>query len=111
MRDTLNRSFMARQKNDGRGRLGGRAKGTPNKSTQNSRLAALIIKMQILEFGKKYLETQFYDDIMSLSPEKRIKTMSDYMKLISNAEKSVKADNMIAEIITDNYKQENFWRN
>ncbi|MCM1297882.1 MAG: hypothetical protein NC311_20285, partial [Muribaculaceae bacterium] len=24
---------MARQKNDGRGRLGGRAKGTPNKAT------------------------------------------------------------------------------
>ena len=70
----------------------------------------MIIKMQILESGKKYLETQFYDDIMSLSPEKRIKAMSDYISLISNAKKSVKADNMIAEIITDNYKQEDFWR-
>ena len=66
--------------------------------------------MQILESGKKYLETQFYDDIMSLSPEKRIKAMSDYMSLISNAKESVKADNMISEIITDNYKQEDFWR-
>ena len=28
---------MARQKGDGRGRLGGRAKGTPNKTTQNMR--------------------------------------------------------------------------
>lgn len=70
----------------------------------------MIIKMQILESGKKYLETQFYDDIMSLSPEKRIKAMSDYMSLISNAKESVKADNMISEIITDNYKQEDFWR-
>ncbi len=28
---------MARTKNDGRGRLGGRAKGTPNKATKNIR--------------------------------------------------------------------------
>lgn len=28
---------MARQKEDGRGRLGGRAKGTPNKTTKNMR--------------------------------------------------------------------------
>ena len=28
---------MARQKGDGRGRLGGRAKGTPNKTTQSMR--------------------------------------------------------------------------
>jgi hypothetical protein len=28
---------MARQKGDGRGRLGGRAKGTPNKKTQSMR--------------------------------------------------------------------------
>lgn len=33
---------MARQKGDGRGRLGGRAKGTPNKTTQSMR--ALLAK-------------------------------------------------------------------
>lgn len=33
---------MARQKGDGRGRLGGRAKGTPNKTTQSMR--ALLTK-------------------------------------------------------------------
>ena len=46
---------MARQKNDGRGRLGGRAKGTPNKVTVERRaLIASFVESRWEEFLENY---------------------------------------------------------
>lgn len=53
---------MGRQKNDGRGRLGGRAKGTPNKATATIRdwLEGLLAgKMADVEADIKALKTPY----------------------------------------------------
>lgn len=65
---------MARQKNDGRGRLGGRAKGTPNKVTASVRewLSLLIDKNR----------RQFERDLKALEPKERITVLEKLMQYV-----------------------------
>ena len=56
---------MARQTNDGRGRLGGRAKGTPNKN-HNEWVNCFI----------KRNRAQFEDDFKTLTPRDRASVMA-----------------------------------
>lgn len=65
---------MARTKNDGKGRLGGRAKGTPNKVTATAKewLAALIDK------NKRQIER----DIKQLEPKERLHILEKLMQYV-----------------------------
>ena len=65
---------MARQKNDGKGRLGGRQKGTPNKVTSNVRewLFVLINK------NRKQIER----DIKALEPKDRLQILEKLMQYV-----------------------------
>lgn len=74
---------MARQKNDGRGRMGGRQKGTPNKTTSNLRdiLAA--------QWNTYYESGQFAEDIRMLDPQARAILMEKYAAYLAPKMKSV----------------------
>ena len=65
---------MARPKNDGRGRIGGRKKGTPNKVTGTVKewLADLI------ERNKGQIEA----DLMSLEPKERLLVFEKFMQYV-----------------------------
>lgn len=77
---------MARQKNDGRGRLGGRQKGTPNKSTAT-------IRDIIAGHWKWYQDTgRFREDLEALDPEARINVMEKYASYVAPKMKSVDVD-------------------
>lgn len=58
---------MARQANDGRGRMGGRAKGTPNKPQNLNEWINGFIKRN---------RAQFEDDFKTLSPQERAAVMA-----------------------------------
>lgn len=62
---------MARQKNDGRGRMGGRAKGTPNKNTATLRewVTGLIDNNR----------AQVEKDLKQLEPQERVKFLERLM--------------------------------
>ncbi|MBD5421434.1 MAG: hypothetical protein HDR49_00170 [Bacteroides sp.] len=77
---------MARQKNDGRGRLGGRQKGTPNKSTSTIREAIAAQWQHYQQSG------QFQKDIDSLDPSSRAIIMEKYAQYITPRMKSVDLD-------------------
>lgn len=65
---------MGRKKNDGKGRLGGRAKGTPNKisGTVKEWLQAVIDNNR----------EQFEDDLQLLEPNERIKVISNLFQYV-----------------------------
>lgn len=65
---------MARQKNDGRGRMGGRQKGTPNKVTTD--LKSWLT--QIVDQNR----TQIEQDIQSLLPDERVRVISGLLNYI-----------------------------
>ena len=77
---------MARQKNDGRGRLGGRVAGTPNKvsGTLKEWLTLLIDK------NRKQIEK----DLKSLSPKDRLQVVEKLMQYVipKQAAQQVKLD-------------------
>ena len=77
---------MARQKNDGRGRLGGRAAGTPNKvsGTLKEWLTSLIDK------NRKQIEK----DLKGLSPKDRLQVIEKLMQYVipKQAAQQVKLD-------------------
>lgn len=74
---------MARQKNDGRGRLGGRQKGTPNKSTST-------LREIISAHWKEYEESgQMASDLAALDPEARLTLMERFASYIAPRMKSV----------------------
>lgn len=74
---------MARQKNDGRGRLGGRQKGTPNKSTSS-------LREIISQHWQHYQESgQFQQDLEALDPQTRAVIMERYAQYIAPKMKSV----------------------
>lgn len=81
---------MPRQKNDGKGRLGGRAKGTPNKSTATFRqwLTAL------LEKNRKQIEK----DIKTLEPEARLRMLEKFMAYIMPKQQAISAPSNIDNI-------------
>lgn len=58
---------MARPKNDGRGRIGGRAKGTPNKPQNLNEWVSGFIRRN---------RAQFEDDFKTLSPQERAAVMA-----------------------------------
>lgn len=77
---------MARQKNDGRGRLGGRQKGTPNKSTST-------LREIISEQWRRYADGgQFQKDIDALDPATRAVVMEKYASYIAPKMKSMDVD-------------------
>lgn len=86
---------MGRNKNDGRGRLGGRQKGTPNKTTSTLREA-------IAEQWKRYQESgQFKKDLDALDPQSRAVIMEKYAQYISPKMKAVDVEmNMNATVLT-----------
>ncbi|MCD8301527.1 MAG: hypothetical protein LUC44_00745 [Prevotellaceae bacterium] len=65
---------MARQKNDGRGRMGGRAKGTPNKVTSTLRewVSSLIDK------NRRQIER----DLKELEPKDRLQMLEKLMQYV-----------------------------
>lgn len=65
---------MARQKNDGRGRIGGRKKGTPNKVTGTVKewLADLIDRNR----------WQMEEDLRQLEPRERLAVLEKFMQYI-----------------------------
>lgn len=75
---------MARQKNDGMGRMGGRAKGTPNKITQNT-------KEWLNEFltGKR---EQVERDFMALSPKDRINAYEKLLQYVTPRMQNIKGE-------------------
>lgn len=77
---------MARQKNDGRGRLGGRAAGTPNKvsGTLKEWLTSLIDKNR----------DQIEKDLQDLEPKERLQMMEKLMQYVipKQAAQQVKLD-------------------
>ena len=74
---------MARQKNDGRGRMGGRQKGTPNKTTSS-------LRDILAEQWKTYHESgQFAKDIQELDPQARAIIMEKYAAYLAPKMKSV----------------------
>ena len=54
-------------------KTGGRAKGTPNRTTREAREMLLSILEQ-------YQENQLYEDLEAVKPEARLKFMADLMK-------------------------------
>lgn len=77
---------MPRQKNDGRGRLGGRKKGVPNKATAP-------FKELIAEHWRQYEESgQFATDLQELDPSTRATLMEKYAQYIAPRMKSVDLD-------------------
>lgn len=75
---------MARQKNDGRGRIGGRSKGTPNKVT--STVKDWI--SQLIDDNRSQIEK----DIKRLSPKDRLQMFEKLMQYVIPKQQSVKAD-------------------
>lgn len=75
---------MARQKGDGKGRLGGRAKGTPNKTTATARqwLAQLIDKNR----------RQVEKDLKSLEPLERLRMIEKFMSYCIPKQQAVSAN-------------------
>ena len=65
---------MARQKNDGKGRMGGRQKGTPNKVTGTVKewLSALIDRNR----------EQIEEDLRQLEPRERLAVLEKFMQYI-----------------------------
>ncbi len=83
---------MARPKNDGRGRLGGRAPGTPNKDKplkETLRAHSQDYFTRILpEEGK----TQFQLDLMELDPATRMEMEAKFLRFHLPQMSSVTAD-------------------
>jgi parvulin-like peptidyl-prolyl isomerase len=75
---------MSRNKNDGKGRLGGRAKGTPNRVTATVKewLSELI------DNNRKRIE----NDIELLEPKDRLQIMERLMQYVIPKQQAVKAD-------------------
>ncbi len=74
---------MARQKGDGRGRLGGRSKGTPNKVTTGMRewLSDLI------DNNREQMER----DLQTLEPRERLHILERFMQYVLPKRQAVSA--------------------
>lgn len=81
---------MARQKNDGKGRIGGRAKGTPNKIT--STVKDWI--SQLIDDNRGQIEK----DIKELSPKDRLQVFEKLMQYVIPKQQSVKANVDLSEL-------------
>ncbi len=74
---------MARQPNDGRGRLGGRQRGTPNKTTASIRdwLTKLVNKNK----------RQIQQDLDALDPKSRLEALAKFLPYIAPKQQAVSA--------------------
>ena len=79
---------MARQKNDGRGRLGGRKKGTPNKSS--SELKTWL--SGVLSDNR----SQFEKDLKTLLPEERVRILSGLFVYVMPKQASLSVEEQIS---------------
>lgn len=75
---------MARQKNDGRGRLGGRAKGTPNKTTST-------VKEWLTELVDKNRK-QIEKDLKGMDPAERVKVFAQLLNFIVPKQQAVSVE-------------------
>ena len=75
---------MARPKNDGKGRIGGRAKGTPNKATKN--MCEWLTKL--LAKNRKQIE----QDLQALEPKDRIAMLERLMQYVLPKQQAIKAE-------------------
>lgn len=80
---------MARQKNDGRGRLGGRGKGTPNKVSNDVRQWVEAI----LDKNKKQIERDF--DIVD--PDTRLRFVEKLIAYVVPKKMAVTIEEQMAE--------------
>lgn len=79
---------MARQKNDGRGRLGGRAKGTPNKA--NSNLKAWI--QALIDKNREQVER----DLEAIDPAERLKIITSLINYVLPKQQAISIDEQIS---------------
>lgn len=92
---------MARPKNDGRGRIGGRQKGTPNKATVSVRewIAQLIDANR----------AQVKKDLKALEPKERLQILEKLLQYVAPKQQAVSAqvdldsltDDQLERIVTD----------
>ena len=75
---------MARQKNDGKGRLGGRAKGTPNRITAS-------VKDWIFQVIDKN-RLQMEKDIEALEPKEPLQVLEKLMQYVIPKQQAVSAN-------------------
>jgi uncharacterized protein (UPF0305 family) len=75
---------MARAKNDGKGRLGGRAKGTPNKTTSTIR----DFIQDVVEANKSQIKA----DLKQLEPKDRLIILEKLMSYVVPKMQSVSGD-------------------
>lgn len=76
-----------RKKNDGRGRLGGRTVGTPNKVTAD--IKSWIQK--VIEGNRK----QFEKDLKLIAPVERLKILSNLLQYVTPKMQSISANEML----------------
>lgn len=80
---------MSRQKNDGRGRLGGRSKGTPNKVTNDIREWV----ESILSKNKRQIE----NDFSLVDPDSRLRFVEKLMAYVVPKKTAVTIEEQMAE--------------
>lgn len=75
---------MARQKNDGKGRIGGRQKGTPNKVTASVKDWVA----QVIDKNRRQMER----DIKALEPKDRLQMLEKLMQYVVPKQQAVSAN-------------------
>lgn len=75
---------MARQKNDGKGRMGGRQKGTPNKVTASVKDWVA----QVIDKNRRQMEK----DIKTLEPKDRLQMLEKLMQYVVPKQQAVSAN-------------------
>lgn len=91
---------MARQPNDGRGRLGGRSKGTPNKSTAELR-----------EWVQKLVQSnmaQVKRDLKELEPKERLDVIERLMRYVLPRQQAIMAE--VEELTPPELEQFRAWQ-
>ena len=74
---------MARPKNDGKGRLGGRSKGTPNKVTSEAKSAlAAVVEAYVSGEGLGQTKAKLSEDLEVMQPAERAKVMKDLIPYV-----------------------------
>ena len=72
---------MARQKNDGKGRLGGREKGVPNKVTGTLR----DFVVNLIDQNREQIEK----DLIALTPKERLQIIEKFMQYVLPKQKDI----------------------
>lgn len=78
---------MARQKNDGKGRLGGRAKGTPNKATTGIKMWVA----SILDDGRD----KFVESLDKLEPSEYVRVFTGLLNYVLPKQAPTTPDDML----------------